>query len=122
MTMNLSDLERLAKAATPGPWRWDPGDCSMGSVREDHWETVLFADLDRELIGDGDLLVAGAAHGGSPRVIIDDKDAAFIAACDPSTVLKLIVVVRSAAEDLARATNHASDETIAAFARIGLEI
>lgn len=83
--LSLDALEALAKAATPGPWRK-----SLGSVypegRQPGWEPLS--------IGDGVAIdarwpiLAGENH---------EADAAFIAALDPTTVLRLIAAARSSA-------------------------
>lgn len=77
-----ADLERLAKAATPGPWN-DSGtsvddfdaDCSMRM----EW-------MPNGCPGDGDEDAVNANYRA---------DAAFIAAANPSTVLELIAAARA---------------------------
>lgn len=87
MDVDMNELERLAKAATPGPWEWDsPTD-------------VLDDDLGRFNSPAGEICsfgVAGPSYDcvcGSPPA---DADAAFIVAANPQAVLALIQMVRSA--------------------------
>lgn len=90
MTLNLDDLEATAKAATPGPWRWD----------EDFGEN---GDTGLALTNDARAEVVGAYnwHCCSFRddPTVEDNDAEHIAAFDPPTVLALIAKLREAERD-----------------------
>src|ERR1051325_8094509 len=79
--MTLDDLEQLANAAT-----------------RDEWAKVEQAG--------GDVRVSFGIYGTTG--IIMRENAAFIAACDPQTVLKLVKVARAAAE--VRRTDHHLDD------------
>ncbi len=66
--MTLSELEQLAKDATPGPW----------SYRETGWSSYLTAD-------------------GKTAVVestVNNLDMRYIAAANPETILRLIELVR----------------------------
>ena len=75
MTISLSQLEALAKAATPGPWRIsiDSHD-GAHDVLSDHAGYRWIAGVDDA--------------NGCP-------DGHFIAACDPATILKLLAVAQA---------------------------
>ena len=78
----LSRLESLAKAATPGPWRYDgEPTISVYVVPEKGWPICQIP------IGAGEWHAPRETHQGR-------KDAAFIAALNPSTVLRLIAMAR----------------------------
>ena len=87
MTLDLGALEATAKAATPGPWRWD----------EDFGEN---GDTGLALTNDARAEVVGAYnwHCCSFRddPTVEDNDAEHIAAFDPPTVLALIAKLREA--------------------------
>ena len=77
MSMNLNELEAIARAATPGPWQHLPyggqnqnGDYSGGSIFD----------------ADGDYLLSE----------VSDAAGAHIATFDPPTVLALIAKLREA--------------------------
>ena len=77
MTLNLDDLEAVARAATPGPWEAEP--------------YLYMADDDRVRVtspSDGPLF--NLAEGVEP------VNASHIAAFDPPTVLALITRIREA--------------------------
>ena len=77
MTLNLDDLEAVARAATPGPWEAEP--------------YLYTADDDRVRVtspSDGPLF--NLAEGVEP------VNASHIAAFDPPTVLALITRIREA--------------------------
>jgi hypothetical protein len=85
MTINLDELERLAKAAAPGPWLYFVP-CNTPSLNPDQ-----------------------AAFLVGPRMRAMDKsqgfaveDAAHIAAANPATILELVAEVRRLREDAAR--------------------
>jgi hypothetical protein len=84
----LSKLEAIAKAATPGEWQWNPDDCSFGSLQDErsHHVTVAFARVHRDTEG--------------PIIDIDEGDAAHIAAFSPDVVLRLIAEIRGLREDI----------------------
>lgn len=115
--IDLDALEALAKAATPGPWRrgyssgrcvvdhnngrgggHDRGQCDhryVGWIDDEHH---ISRDPGYEAVGAPYILrqdVCGNfdyEEGG----VIEPKDAVFIAAADPSTVLALIARLRAA--------------------------
>lgn len=80
-TDELDRLEELAAAATPGPWR-------------------TFDDSAVIAAGDADTLVATGLSDAGPTFNADvyglnwRDDAAFIAACDPDTIRRLIADAR----------------------------
>lgn len=83
MTIDLDELERLAKAATPGPWRW--------------WTSCSFRRLSSDATGlDGDVLHAVTHVDGVADVIGTEATKEFIAAANPSTVLALVERLREA--------------------------
>ena len=77
MIPTLEDLERLAKAATPGEWlNAYPNACKLTPMPDHVWTS------EKELIAK-DLIL---------------EDAAFIASASPQTILKLCGMLRSARE------------------------
>jgi hypothetical protein len=75
----MSDLRRLAEQATPGPWvlSTDHG--------EDSAEVVCMAPGDHDHLKD--VTARSGRDGGTSRLV---DDCAFIAACDPQTILTLL--------------------------------
>lgn len=77
MTIDLDNLEKLAKAATPGPWKAQfPNPTSVLTPK------VLTAD--------GGILLETMHYGRM------NADAAFVAAANPKAILELIAEVRNA--------------------------
>lgn|SRR3990167_412659 len=81
MTLDLDQLERLAKAATPGPWKHEPGR---------HLIDVTSADS-------SELICRCSSY--PPPVMA--SNALFIAACSPDVILALVARVREAETKLA---------------------
>lgn len=85
--LNLDALEATARAATPGPWRWDenygdPGDTGL----------ALTNDARKEIVGAYNYHCC--AFRDEPNV--GEGDAEHIATFDPPTVLALIARLREA--------------------------
>lgn len=75
--MTTERLRELAEAATSGPWSWTDGE----NYSEDRWD---YAYLDP-------MVLHGAWHNtGDAGVGVNAADAAYIAAVDPQTVLRLL--------------------------------
>lgn len=74
----LDELERLAEAATPGPWTAEY-DNDVGPNDEGFWEFYSIRAIRAQF------------HG-------EESDARFVAACDPSTILALVREVRELRE------------------------
>lgn len=75
MTIDLDELERLAKAATPGPWY---------AGEKNRWQ-----------LHDGRFIRTSHDHSGTAMVVSGGGDADFIAAANPETVLALVERVRA---------------------------
>jgi hypothetical protein len=82
---NLDELERLAKAATPGPW------CDRG-----------FGSIQPE--SGGSLVAVTVTKGGCLPDYVENS--AFIAAANPAAILALIAEVRALREDAERWQTH----------------
>ena len=86
LTQIWDERERLAKKATPGPWRHDP---------RKHWRKPGTAWFEEAVFagpaGKDATCVAGTGESDDPQSIYD---AAFIAANDPATVLARIAADR----------------------------
>jgi hypothetical protein len=86
--MSLDELEKLAKAATPGPWVWE-------KRREKERANVQYVEPYSD--GSGfcqyDLISRDSGVYGP-----DVPTCEYIIACNPETVLKLIAVARAADE------------------------
>jgi len=120
MALDLDGLERLAKAATPGPWvaGWWVGqaasqcDCALegelvattrsrdspdwGDIH--HHASFLHASGREVSVAkptgfceDAGIVLEGRGDAGFRR----PEDAAFVAACDPGTILALVAHVRA---------------------------
>lgn len=112
--IRLSEIERLAREATPGPWYWRQSNMGRIELAAPHGGGTVVMDFARY-----------GMHGAVPRFAVcdDDKprgkrggvlepadkliranpdgmlthpDAEWIASCNPQTVLKLIEVARAA--------------------------
>jgi hypothetical protein len=83
--IDLDKLEQLARAATPGRWKW----------RDDHGSVSLDRDVpDHERkIGDH---VAFAAPCGceNSSIVIDENDAALIEYASPDFMLEVVARLR----------------------------
>ena len=75
----LTDLERLARAATPGPWELDDEFCVYGKHE--------YAPRGIAYVG-----ICRPVDGGRT----DGADAAYIAALSPERVLAIIAVIEAA--------------------------
>jgi len=89
--MNLDELEKLAKAATPGPWVWD----EISESKEK--ANVLYVEPHSDGSGYGtyDLISRDSGVYGP-----DVPTCEFIMAANPKTVMKLIAVARAAEKTL----------------------
>ncbi len=89
----MTDLRRLAEAATPGPWHWEgdapdgaPEHCPHGTEWTDHGPDLLPADS-----GPPDYKSVITSSGfDASSLHISDADAAYIAAANPQAVLALL--------------------------------
>lgn len=78
----MSDLRALAARATPGPWTVGYRDGSgMSSIVAEH-------EWDR--LGLDAIVVMGGSPEGDIEYGVTGPDAAWIAACDPDTILALL--------------------------------
>ena len=85
--MTLDELAGLAEKATPGPWHREIDNIDQEVAAATYW--VIGAN--RAARKDGAVALGYNSNN-------DDNDTAYIAACDPGTVLKLLAVVREAQE------------------------
>lgn len=92
----LNEDERIAKAATPGPWWVD------SSI---HTESIN--------AGDGTSVIGGARWGDEASVFESDEDAAHIAAHDPARVLREIDAKRGIVDRYEFACREAAQPGIA---------
>jgi hypothetical protein len=87
LTRIWDEEERLAKKATPGPWRHDP---------RKHWRKPGTAWFEEAVFagpaGKDAECIAGTGESDDPQSIYD---AAFIAALDPASVLARIAADRA---------------------------
>ena len=94
MTLDLDQLEALAKAATPGPWTA----CDYGSYdgKAEGWYVDTTADK-ADIAPDAGGIQPNHWDTGRGR-----RDMQFIAAANPEAVLALIAEVRALRKDKAR--------------------
>ena len=85
--INIEELERLAKAATPGPWK------ACGTVEQ------IGGDY-KDIIPTSVSCMAYCYGGSADRA--EDKDLIFIAAANPFVVLSLIDRLKKAESELER--------------------
>jgi hypothetical protein len=77
---NLTELRRLAEAATPGPWKWDGDVCAYDSEQEAPW---LLGNRDRRVL-----------YG---KIRCDNSwTAELIAACSPERIIAMLDVIAAA--------------------------
>lgn len=86
--MNIKELERVARAATPGVWQW-VGRSLEGQDERGYWVADIM---------DPKVSCGAYCQGGSVDLNIADNNAAFIAAANPQTILALIERLRFAEE------------------------
>lgn len=85
---DLDGLEALAKAATPGPWRFD-GWQMVSDAEGLNYGTRIVLDVE-----EGHVYSEYSSDSASLDVTPEDAD--FIAAANPATVLQLIALARRA--------------------------
>src|SRR3990167_6439064 len=85
--MNLDTLERLAQAATPGPW---------------HTEGLHIVSKNR-------IWICSGHHDGYQPGVGLSPEPKFIAACSPDVILALVARVRALTEALEWLTNPGHD-------------
>ncbi|MBN7792416.1 ead/Ea22-like family protein [Microbacterium esteraromaticum] len=103
--LDLDALEAVARAATPGPWEWEP-------PSDEQWPS-----------GDEPLVTSNPGEDGYPDVVLSgwgydasgteasDEDRGHIATFDPPTVLALIARVKEAEREMhARELHHFEEE------------
>lgn len=92
MAVDLDELERLARAATPGPWTWD----NAKGNEAFHLEGAADNYDDREILH----AISGtiySEHSSDPACIgVAEKHKAYISAVNPTVILELIERVRRA--------------------------
>ncbi|HLA90206.1 MAG TPA: hypothetical protein VJL28_07250 [Gemmatimonadaceae bacterium] len=108
MKLDLDKLERLAKAATPGPWDPGPWDAPMAGGRGQRQLVLTTAPVPhaeygqtRELIASFSVVYVGTPPDARGRAAEDsivqgEANAAFAAAANPAVVLALIDELRVA--------------------------
>lgn len=108
MTIDIDDIERLARAATPGPWRLGDWSARFGTLEDMRNATRI----ERNLTHAGpEPYVCGRADGRYEVVSLVDPPAiesdhvranvAYICVANPSAVLELIAEVRRLTHALA---------------------
>ena len=80
--MTLDELERLARAATPGPWHVQDSN-SWRRIGTDRIDGAVVCPINQR-------------HDGHPDLGARRDDLDYIAACSPDVVLKLIETLRAA--------------------------
>lgn len=84
--MNLTELQRLAEAATPGPWYVDQ-DARPGM----EWNRAIATDPD------GNRWICAMMHSDGKHPARDEATASYISSLSPDVVLWLIAIARAAA-------------------------
>ncbi|MFU3345224.1 ead/Ea22-like family protein [Pseudomonas aeruginosa] len=87
-----AELRRLAKAATPGPWRVQTG-CSWRRIGTDS--------------GDGDVLrPCTHPHDGWPDIVAPAENLKYIASANPKAILALLDEIDGLSDELSACTEH----------------
>ncbi|WP_400581440.1 ead/Ea22-like family protein [Pseudomonas aeruginosa] len=87
-----TELRRLAKAATPGPWRVQTG-CSWRRIGTDS--------------GDGDVLrPCTHPHDGWPDIVAPAENLKYIASANPKAILALLDEIDRLSDELSACTEH----------------
>lgn len=82
-SLDLDEMERVARAATFGPWSW----CKHGTEAMNNEEWFVVSDLSG--VNDGDSLICTTN-------LLDERDAAHIATFNPAAALALIHLAKTA--------------------------
>lgn len=77
--MNTTELQKLAEAATPGPWMWD-----SDPIKGDPLDRVRF-----QVVARGRTITQCYYSSGDPMA---QKEASYIAAANPAAILKLLAI------------------------------
>jgi hypothetical protein len=103
--VDLDKLEAIAKAATPGPWRWGDWDATFGTVENPR--NMRF--LERNLTAFADPAPYKCSrqdgrHGvlTTEEFVENDKNREYVAAMSPDVVLSMIDELGFARQQLAR--------------------
>lgn len=113
MTIDLDALERIAQAATPGPWDIEYEVEHYDYGPSERWPSTLIGPR-RNPPG-----VLAEKYGNRINEIAElrDEDAEHIAAFDPPTALALIARIREAEREMhARELHHFEEEKLRAEA------
>lgn len=86
--IDIKELDRLARAATPGPWKCGQGRKSMRAVYDKQPETMMYAIEGPDGVGDYE-------DWGYTRA-----NAEYMAAADPTNILSLLKQLRKAKETI----------------------
>lgn len=103
MSIGLDELEKLARAAELGPWRWGDWSTLFGTLED----PACMRDLESNLTHAGPEPYVRQRGDVCERVLhVDDRgkpgNVEYIAAASPDVVLALIERVRAAEAELAR--------------------
>jgi hypothetical protein len=88
--MSISELQKIAEAATQGPWTYEVGgysECSEPSCCSEYWDNRIWCG---DTAGDRYLLLE--SH------LLEPEDAKYIATFNPTTVLTLLNEIKQLRE------------------------
>lgn len=105
-SVDIEELEKLAKAATPGPWEWENPETDNPRA-EGEWNSALRTV--EEFPSHYGPLSKGILHAELDSNDNMDADAAFIAAANPQAILALISEKRALERDLTEAREDAKN-------------
>lgn len=111
----LTDLESKAKAATPGPWRWDYGNWEVESRNESAFRHAICSMTpdDRE---------CAPFHESGFNPIDPMVDAEFIAAANPAVILDLCTKLRKCVEVLEFYAEFESESGFNSFVSTSVDV
>lgn len=95
MTIDIQKLEELAKAATPGPWRYDWGNWDVECANKNYYRySICGLDISDRAI------CFGSEEGEEKKKLSDHaygrttSDGEYIAAANPDVILRLLEVIK----------------------------
>lgn len=97
----IAELRGLAEKATPGPWEWEPPSEDSYPMYDESLVTAYIPEGESY----PDTVVSGWGYDAS-GTSASDEDRAFIAAVDPSTVLRLLDLIEAQDRAIREALEH----------------
>ena len=122
--INITELETLARAATPGEWRQNNCCNVFGPLGGDSGDGRIADSNDAWQVADTAVGVTSTGLGVLTEIGFDmeSRNAAYIAAANPATILKLIEVIRAQHKALEEISDSDPDECAGRLRDIANEV